>query len=494
MVWKGSGAAGMVAQPTARAVRSPVAPSVFAATGLATEARHLAARVPSRLRGRTAEAQVPAAESRPLLAGRPVRTVVALPSSAGFVQQVALAFHERGQLARFETSFAYRPEGAAGRLVRSLPTPLRARIEPQLHRRALTVLPSDAARSWPFWEMVRTLAAQAGAPAPWVDRIWDHLSHAFTRHVARALTDDVEAVYAYEYTALELFQAAKARGLRTILDFPSLNSREFEELQRAEKQRYPELVGPDDAYFERLFERRQARRDAELALADIVITNSSVTRTSHVSRGAPPDRTFAVPLGAPEPVAAPRLRALDLPFRAVWAGTFSVRKGAHYLVEAWRKLPPGPALDIYGAVTVPSRVWEPAPPGLRFHGSVVRAQLFAAFDEADVLVFPTLADGFGMVVTEAFARGLPVITTDRAGASDLVRHGENGLVIPAGDPEALADALTWCIENRAALAGMRQEALTTARGWQWSDYRRSLFDAVTGKAAPKGPLLPRPNA
>jgi len=116
---------------------------------------------------------------------------------------------------------------------------------------------------------------------------------------------------------------------------------------------------------------------------------------------------------------------------------------------------------------------------MQFHGSVARPELFEAFEAADVLMFPTLSDGFGMVVTEAFARGLPVITTDQAGASDLVEHEKNGLIIPAGDPESVRRALNWCLENRERLGEMRCAALASAKGWQWSDYRRALIDAVS---------------
>ena len=81
------------------------------------------------------------------------------------------------------------------------------------------------------------------------------------------------------------------------------------------------------------------------------------------------------------------------------------------------------------------------PASIRFYSTIPHVELFKQYQKADVLVFPTLCDGFGMVVTEAFAHGLPVITTNRAGAADLVRHGENGLIVPAGDAGALAQAL-----------------------------------------------------
>jgi glycosyltransferase involved in cell wall biosynthesis len=103
----------------------------------------------------------------------------------------------------------------------------------------------------------------------------------------------------------------------------------------------------------------------------------------------------------------------------------------------------------------------------------------AAFDTSDVRVFPTLSDGFAMVVTEAFACGLPVITTDQAGASDLVRHGENGLIVPAGDALALRDALHWCLDNRLKVYEMRFAASETTKRWRWTDYRRKFIEEVS---------------
>jgi glycosyltransferase involved in cell wall biosynthesis len=103
--------------------------------------------------------------------------------------------------------------------------------------------------------------------------------------------------------------------------------------------------------------------------------------------------------------------------------------------------------------------------------------LFEAYQAADVLVFPSLSDGFGMVVTEAMAHGLPVVTTDQAGAADLVTP-DNGLVVPAADPVALARALQWCLDNRGRLHAMRFHALETARRRQWHHFRRDFIAAL----------------
>jgi len=96
------------------------------------------------------------------------------------------------------------------------------------------------------------------------------------------------------------------------------------------------------------------------------------------------------------------------------------------------------------------------------------------FRKSDVLIFPTLCDGFGMVVTEAWACGLPVITTDCAGASDLLRPGQNGMLIRSGDASAIAQSIEWCLAHRSELRDMREGATSTAANWQWSHYRSAL--------------------
>jgi glycosyltransferase involved in cell wall biosynthesis len=134
-------------------------------------------------------------------------------------------------------------------------------------------------------------------------------------------------------------------------------------------------------------------------------------------------------------------------------------------------------LHVYGQTDLPPRLAAGVPANVEFHGSIPKSVLFEAYQSADVLVFPTLSDGFGLVVTEAMAHGLPVITTDQAGAADLISP-DNGIIVPTADARALADALQWCLDNRDRLQAMRHHALETARRRQWRHYRRDLIAAL----------------
>jgi glycosyltransferase involved in cell wall biosynthesis len=389
---------------------------------------------------------------------------------------------EAGSLQAFVTTFVYRKDGVLSSLLAWLPFEGAKRANRQLARRAIEQAPRDLVHSYPMWEMLRSGAAMSGAGPVATDLAWDHMSHRFDALLARRYVPQTPSVHAFEYTALATFERAKKEGVARILHVPSLDSKQFEEIQRREKRNWKELAGPYDGYFDAKFARRYARRQGEIALADVIIANSSLTARSHIASGADPAKTFVCPLGAPPPIAEVRVipQRKNLPLNLIWAGPFSLRKGAHYLLEAWKLLNAKSAaiLNVYGELVLPDRLLTSTTEGIVCHGSVPQAQLFNAFEEADVLVFPTLSDGFGMVVAEALAHGLPVITTNQAGAADLVTEN-NGLIVPAADPKALADAIRWCLENRERLQAMRLGAQETARGRQWSDFRRDLIGALT---------------
>lgn len=402
-------------------------------------------------------------------------------------QNAGLALAEAGVLDAFVTSFAWRREGRLARAVGQLPAGIADRALRQLGRRSIEAIDHRLVHAYPFWELVRTAANRAGPL--WGDRAWDRLSHSFDALVARRYVPRTQAVHAFEYTALRTFERARDSGVARILHLPSLDSRRFEEIQAREKERWPELRGPHDAYFDARFESRYHRRRREIALADVIVTNSSLTARSHIEAGAPAERVVAVPLAAPRTIEQVRetAGAAGRPLVAIWAGSFSLGKGAHYALDAWQALGAGgnARLEVYGRVCVPERVLAHAGAQVRFHGSVPQVALFEAYERADVLVLPTLSDGFGLVVAEAMAHGLPVIATDQAGAADLVT-ADNGIIVPAGDARALAEALRWCLDNRTRLAEMRHHALSTARGRQWSDYRRELIGALDGALSRAG--------
>jgi glycosyltransferase involved in cell wall biosynthesis len=351
-------------------------------------------------------------------------------------------------------------------------------IEQDLQRRAVTEIPESFLRLAPSWEVITSLFRKFKADPRLVDAVWERSIFSFDRGVARGALSSASGIYGYEYSALASFREADRRGLARIYDVPSPEHNFVEGLIQREIEQFPELDDGKRQYFLSRQNRRTERRRQEWALADLVIVNSTFTRDSYAAAGLDISKVRIVPLGAPA-VCKTGIEgdcAARGPLRVLWAGTFGVHKGAHYLLSAWRKLETGQkaVLQIFGASNLPRSLTADLVSSIEFSPTIPRAALFERYRTADVLVFPTLCDGFGMVVTEAFAQGLPVITTTRAGAADLVRHGENGFIIPPGDSDALAGVLKWCLGNRTELKAMRRAALQTAARWQWSDFRNAL--------------------
>jgi glycosyltransferase involved in cell wall biosynthesis len=352
-------------------------------------------------------------------------------------------------------------------------------------------LPLDRVLSYPWRELVRQAASRLERGGVLGDRVWEWAETGFDRWAAAHGLHDATAVYGYEHACRTSLETGRRRGLFCIYDVPAPEHEFTHRILRRELAKYPEIV---DGYQRRIgrpeiHQRRDRRRRREWQSADMVIANSTFTRDSFRGYEDPDnpakglEKVAVIPYGAPPPDAA-GLNGGSAgvgPLRFLWAGTFSLRKGANYLLEAWRRAglkPSAARLDIYGSVTLPERLVALAPEGFHFHASIPRDELYSKYCQSDAFVFPTLCDGFGMVATEAFSRGLPVLTTRSAGAGDLIREKTNGLLVAPADADALAESLIWCVENRTALRAMREEALRTAQQWQWRDYRAALLKAV----------------
>jgi len=92
---------------------------------------------------------------------------------------------------------------------------------------------------------------------------------------------------------------------------------------------------------------------------------------------------------------------------------------------------------------------------VRFIGEVPYEKRSSIFDGKHVFVFPSRWDGWGMVVPEALAAGIPVISTDQViSAHEFIRNGENGFIVPTEDPQSLANSMKWFVQNKVSIQAM----------------------------------------
>jgi glycosyltransferase involved in cell wall biosynthesis len=164
--------------------------------------------------------------------------------------------------------------------------------------------------------------------------------------------------------------------------------------------------------------------------------------------------------------------------RFIYAGGCSIRKGIPVLLEAWEKAQLRDAeLLLVGSWQLADSKLKELPRGVKFLGPVGPEQLRELYRESDVFVFPSFFEGFGLVILEAMACGLPVIASECSAGPDVL-DDSCGRVIKAGEPEQLIESLRWFTANPDRLPAMKAVARYRAEGFTWGRYRAAVNAAT----------------
>jgi glycosyltransferase involved in cell wall biosynthesis len=214
-----------------------------------------------------------------------------------------------------------------------------------------------------------------------------------------------------------------------------------------------------------------------LRRADVVVVPSQAT-ANELSLLAPAVRTVVIPHELPtRPPPKQDYRLDGRAPRLLFAGRLMAVKGISAVLPALARLTPQPELWLVGSGPEEDRVRGDAERlgmAVRPFGWLPREELFRLYREADLLIFPSLAETYGMVLAEAMAAGLPVVAHDLPSVAERVTHGENGMLIrvPAGVERALHE-LEWTTtvsqllgdESWRRKLGTRARTSTGAAGW-----------------------------
>jgi glycosyltransferase involved in cell wall biosynthesis len=213
-----------------------------------------------------------------------------------------------------------------------------------------------------------------------------------------------------------------------------------------------------------IFAYRNARLHRVAELAAHVIVPTTFTRDTYEPLNLPSHKISVIPHGiAVSPSTVHRPPSSDRArLRIGYVGGLARQKGVHVLIEAVNHLPrEGLSLTLYGdEAAFPEYVAElktsATHPGIHFAGRIPNEQLLQALTDVDVLVVPSIwYETAALVIQEAFAAGVPVIASDLGALRERVRHGEDGLLVPPGDPHALREALLELLQDPTLHARLR---------------------------------------
>ena len=236
----------------------------------------------------------------------------------------------------------------------------------------------------------------------------------------------------------------------------------------------------------------------EYRMADCVVTLSRFAYDSFVDQGVPEERIALLPLGvdvrkfrpSEDTLRARCQRIRDgAPLRVLWVGTMSLQKGALDFVDIVAAVSKERfQFRFVGTVLGEVRhIAEQLAGSVEFVPRRKQWELPAEYAWGDVFIYPTIQDGFAVVLAQAAANALPILTTSNSAGPDMIEEGKNGWIVPIRAAKRFVEQLRWCDENRRELAEMVKRTAVDFVPRTWDEVARD-FEGICRKELAKKAL------
>lgn len=219
----------------------------------------------------------------------------------------------------------------------------------------------------------------------------------------------------------------------------------------------------------------------EFKYADYFIVASNFSKKSLIYNGVDENRIEIIPYGVDlDKFKLSESKNNSGILKIIFVGTIDVRKGLHHIFNVLKNINPSDLeLNLYGHYLSNSNIYKKGKEliNVNFYGNVPQDVLIDAYQSSDVMIFPSVDDGFGLAALEGMACGLPIICSSNAGISDIINK-KNGFIFESGDEKKLLEIIKWCIENKNILKNMKKEARKTAEKYTWEKYEEKINNFI----------------
>jgi len=312
-----------------------------------------------------------------------------------------------------------------------------------------------------------------------IDRVYQNHDKWVASKLVQAKREGITGVYAYEDGALATFTKAKQLGLHCIYDLPIGYWKSARLLMQDEFDINPDwsstLTGFNDSL------DKLNKKDQELALADIIFVASSFTKKTLEEYSANLPQIKVIPYGFPEVKQKKEYQSLaNRKLKVLFIGGLSQRKGLSYLFDAVEGMQNKVELTVVGHKAVANcDVLNLALEKHKWIPSLSHDQVLTCMRKHDVFVFPSLFEGFGLVITESMSQGVPVITTERTAGPDIIEDGVDGWIVSASSSMAIKEVFIKILEKPELLEQFGLAAQQKAQARPWSVYGQEMADTIS---------------
>jgi glycosyltransferase involved in cell wall biosynthesis len=312
----------------------------------------------------------------------------------------------------------------------------------------------------------------------------DDVYHDLDNKVANCIqkhSHEITAVYAYDEGAYIQFSQAKKEDIKCLFDLPIIHWRTYQKLLQNEKNKNPAWASSLGTTFSDSKEKL-ARKDEELRMADHIFVASSFTKRS-IEEDFPYKHApiSVIPYGFPNVFHERKyIPTEDRKLKFLFVGRLTQTKGLSYMFEALNGFENEINLTLIGDNTY-ANVCPALKSAINKYQHIPylpHDEILKMMREFDVLIFPSLFEGFGLVITEAMSQGTPVLTTNRTCGNDFIKDGDNGWIVESANTKALQNKIKEIIQNRSQLATIGKRAMDTASQRPWAKYEEELSEAI----------------
>jgi len=297
------------------------------------------------------------------------------------------------------------------------------------------------------------------------------------RYVAGKLIDET-IVYSFEDGALENFKKAKSKGIKCLYELPIGYWRAMRDLLDKERILNPEWAITMETFKDSKIKLQ--RKDEEIELSDHIFVASSFTKKTLEYYSGKLPSISVVPYGFPPVFEKRKYQAINgRKLKLLFVGGLSQRKGISYLFKAMEVLADKVELTIVGQEPVKDcKILYQNLENHRWISALSHSEILKTMRNNDILIFPSLFEGFGLVITEAMSQGTPVITTNRTCGADLIENDIDGWIVPAGSSDAIVDRVNKILNDPSCLERVGKMAMRKAKTRPWNVYGEEMVDAI----------------
>lgn len=317
----------------------------------------------------------------------------------------------------------------------------------------------------------------------WYNR---YVSRKFQKKLAKYIIDhEVQAVISYDSNSEVLFEilSKKAPGVIRIID-NAAPCRNY--LYKVFNEKMESSGG-----FTRIYKIRRYLVDKKCAdsfgneaqNADIHIVASTFSKQASMYNGIDESHIIVAPYGVDKKAFHHTKKDYQSGLKILFVGELDQRKGIYQILEAAKQLH---GLNIEfnligtGREVCPE-LYKPYEKYVNFLGKVSFDKIPEKYGENHIFVFPSMGDGFGLVILEALSSGLPVIASRNCLGPDIIKDGYNGFLVEAGETGQLVDKIKWFYDHMEQLPQFRENAIESVKQMTWENYEDNLAQQLCEK-------------